>query len=315
VYANEWNQFARQTYQVWTGTDLVDPRDIRTVDYDRDIPQHDVLCAGFPCQPFSIAGVSKKNSMGRAHGFADRDQGNLFSTILDVVDAKRPPTLLLENVKHLVRHDRGNTWSKITSELRLRRYELRFEVIDARGWVPQHRERIFVVCFNADQFTREEIAEFSFPRGTGQRTLGSVLARGEVDPKYTLSNELWRYLRDYAAKHKAAGNGFGFRLVDRHDVSATLSARYYKDGSEILIRQPGRRNPRRLTPREAGLLMGFSPRLARTMGHHHGFPQVVSDSQAYRQLGNSVCPLVVEAIGRELVRVLDRRQRRLRCAA
>lgn len=310
VLANEWDRFARETYRSWTSHE-VDGRDIRTIPV-ASIPDHDVLCGGFPCQPFSLAGVSKKNSLGRAHGFDDEQQGNLFFAIRDIVQEKRPKVLLLENVKNLKSHDKGNTFRVISQVIYDLGYEMREQIIDAQGWVPQHRERIFMVCFLRDAFAPEEIASFTFPKATKRATkLRSILEKKPVDDKYTLSEGLWRYLQEYAAKHRAKGNGFGYGLVEPGDVSRTMSARYYKDGSEILISQGDGHTPRRLTPAEAARLMGYQLRFAVLMGKPKGFPQVVSDTQAYKQFGNSVCPLIVEAIGAEIVRVLQARQARL----
>lgn len=312
VYANEWDKFAAQTYLAWTGHENVSTLDIRFVDYQKEIPRHDVLCAGFPCQPFSIAGVSKKNSLGRAHGFQDAKQGNLFFAIRDIASIKRPPILFLENVKNLKSHDKGNTWKVICEELESINYEVKSQIIDANGYVPQHRERIFMVCFDKTKFTKEEIGSFQFPKPMEKKlTLDSILEVEAPERKYMLTSGLWTYLKGYAAKHKAAGNGFGYSLVGRGDTSRTLSARYFKDGSEVLIKQQGWRNPRKLTPAEAIRLMGYNSRLARKMGFREGFPQVVSDTQTYKQCGNSVCPLVTERIGKEIARVLKARQVRL----
>ena len=312
VFANEWDKYSAQTYRAWTGCKVLTTTDIRELDYKSEIPTHDILCAGFPCQPFSIAGVSKKNSLGRKHGFQDKDQGNLFFAICDIVAEKRPAVLLLENVKNLKSHDKGKTWKIIQEAIDVLGYELRFQIIDAQGWVPQHRERIFLVGFDRKKFTKSEINQFEFPNPTKKKTtLQSIL---EVDPdkKYMLTDNLWKYLQNYAKKHKAAGNGFGFGLVGPDDVSRTMSARYYKDGSEILIKQPYWRNPRRLTPYEASQLMGFTKRLSKFVGHPKGFPQIVSDMQAYKQFGNSVSPLVIEAIGKKVVDILDLRNVRLK---
>lgn len=313
VFANEWDRFARETYRSWTSHE-VDDRDIRTVPV-ASIPDHDVLCGGFPCQPFSIAGVSKKNSLGLAHGFDDERQGNLFFAIRDIVREKQPMILFLENVKNLKSHDKGNTFRVINAEIDALDYAMREQVIDAQGWVPQHRERIFMVCFRRNAFTSEEIDSFSFPTPP-QRTpkMRSVLEKHPVDSKYTLTDGLWKYLQEYAEKHRAKGNGFGFGIVGPNDVSRTMSARYYKDGSEILVSRGKGKNPRRLTPAEAARLMGYRERFAEMMGKPEGFPQVVSDTQAYKQFGNSVCPLVVEAIGAEIVKVLRAREARLQAA-
>jgi DNA (cytosine-5)-methyltransferase 1 len=255
-----------------------------------DIPSFDVLCAGFPCQPFSIAGVSKKNSLGRKHGFQDEKQGNLFFSIAEIIDYHQPVAFVLENVKNLMSHDKGRTFEIIHDTLSTALgYTVYHKVIDARSVVPQHRERIFLVGFKPSRWF-----EFpSFPQ-CGPR-LESILER-QVPEKYTLTDHLWKYLQDYAEKHRSAGNGFGFGLFGPKDVARTLSARYYKDGSEILISQGPQRNPRRLTPREC----------ARLMGYPNTITIPVSDTQAYRQFGNSVVVPVVAAIAREVLQSLSR---------
>jgi DNA (cytosine-5)-methyltransferase 1 len=303
VFTCEWDRFSQRTYHAWYGEDDIWP-DINDpkLNLSRDIPDHDVLCAGFPCQPFSIAGVSKKNSLGMAHGFECQKQGNLFFRICEVIDAKRPPVLFLENVKNLKSHDKGKTWRTIEGELKGRRYKVFPEIIDAQGWVPQHRERIFIVCFDIDVFGDDFDFRFPEPPLGKKPVLGDIL-ESSPDPKYTLTDHLWNYLQRYAEKHRAKGNGFGFGLVGPEDVTRTLSARYYKDGSEILIRQEGR-NPRRLTHREAARLMGYTDEYATRFGHRDGFPMVVSDTQGYKQFGNSVVPKVVEAVGQNIVDAL-----------
>jgi len=312
VFTSEWDKYAAKTYSAWHTTHSVETSDIRELDIKTSIPEHDVLLAGFPCQPFSIAGVSKKNSLGRAHGFDDAKQGNLFFAIAEIARIKKPPVMILENVKNLKGHDKGNTWSVISETLDQLGYEVRHEIIDARHWVPQHRERIFIVCFLRSRFLTSEIEDFRFPKRPDQSPkLKTILESAEPDPKYMLTDGLWLYLQEYAKKHKEKGNGFGFQLVGPEDVSRTMSARYYKDGSEILIDQPGWRNPRRLTPAEAARLMGFNKRFAKLNGHKSGFPQVVSDMQAYKQFGNSVSPLVVEALGKQVLEVLEARSQRL----
>lgn len=302
VFTSEWDKYAAKTYMEWF-KDEVFSEDIRLLN-PSDVPDHDVLCAGFPCQPFSLAGVSKKKSLGRSHGFDDEKHGNLFFTIMDIVDAKRPPVLFLENVKNLKSHDKGNTWRTIEQNLVDRNYAIFSKVIDARQWVPQHRERVFIVCFDKEIFGNEHQIGFQFPEGPGGGTLQDILVSSAPDRKYQLSNKLWQYLKDYAAKHKAKGNGFGYSLFTGADVARTLSARYHKDGSEILISQKGWRNPRRLTPKEAAKLMGYDNGYSEMWNHGHEFPQVVSDTQAYRQFGNSVVPKIVEAIGQNIIQVL-----------
>lgn len=289
VYSSEWDKYSQKTYSSWFG-DSPDG-DITKIDYSK-IPNHDILAAGFPCQPFSIAGVSKKNSLGREHGFKDLTQGTLFFTLATIIEIKRPPVLFLENVKNLQSHDDGKTWKVILHTLETLGYWVNYKVIDASGWVPQHRERIYIVCFDKEVFKSRP--HFIFPSPPdGQRPRLIDILEEYPDPKYTLSDHLWNYLQEYAARHQAKGNGFGFGLADPLGISRTLSARYYKDGSEILIPQQGK-NPRRLSPKECARLMGFP-----------NYEIVVSDTQAYRQFGNAVVPKVVEAIGEEIIKILS----------
>jgi DNA (cytosine-5)-methyltransferase 1 len=293
LFTSEWDRWAQKTYKAWHGDEPTG--DINKV-VPSEIPDHDVLAAGFPCQPFSIAGVSKKRSLGQADGFRCERQGNLFFKICDIVDVKRPPVLILENVKNLKSHDKGTTWAVIQQELRSRGYTVHAKIIDAAGYVPQHRERIFIVCF--DRSTFGDNPSFEFPDTPQERPRFKDILEEHPDPKYTLTDHLWTYLQNYAKKHAAAGNGFGFGIADPNGVSRTLSARYYKDGSEVLIAQPGK-NPRRLTLVEAARLMGYGDYVK----HREDIP--VSDTQAYRQFGNSVVPLVVEAVGRQVVRTMQ----------
>jgi DNA (cytosine-5)-methyltransferase 1 len=290
VFTSEWDKFSQKTYASWFGEK---PHgDINKVKIS-EIPDHDLLCAGFPCQPFSIAGVSKKNSLGREHGFKCKTQGTLFFRICEIIEAKEPPVIMLENVKNLRSHNRGDTWRVIRESLDELGYDVHADVVDGAGWVPQHRERIFIVGFRRDIFG-EQVA-YSFPKPpSGKRPRFIDILEKLPDPRYTLTDHLWEYLQNYAAKHKALGNGFGFGLTDPNGVSRTLSARYYKDGSEVLIGQKRGRNPRRLTPREAARLMGFPDHL----------PIVVSDTQAYKQFGNAVIPPVVKAVGSNVVAVM-----------
>lgn len=295
VFTSEWDEYAQRSYAAnYKGNHLING-DITQVEASA-VPDHDVLLAGFPCQPFSIAGVSKKNALGRAHGFHDETQGTLFFDVARIIDEKRPKAFLLENVKNLVSHDKGRTFGVIkktlTEELG---YHIYYRVIDGAHFVPQHRERILIVGF------REPVS-FDFDAlplpPKGQIHLDSILHRTDgtepylewdgdrffdhqarkVQPKFTLTDNLWAYLQNYAAKHREAGNGFGFGLVYPHSVARTLSARYYKDGSEILVYQGQSMNPRRLTPRECARLMGFPDT----------FQIPVSDTRAYKQFGNSV---------------------------
>ena len=303
VFSNEWDKYARKTYEAWYG-DLPNGEDIRNID-PHSIPSHDILCGGFPCQPFSIAGVSSRNSLGRPHGFDDPRQGNLFFSVRDVAAAKRPKVLFLENVKNLVRHDKGRTWETIQNELNAIDYEVRAQVISSAKMVPQRRERIYIVAFDRSQVSKKRINSFEFPELDKTRgpKLKSIL-EANPDPKYMLSDGLWDYLQSYAAKHRLQGNGFGYGINDGSGTTRTMSARYYKDGSEILISQDGWRNPRKLTPYEAMKLMGFQSRYAKLFGHARRFPIVVSDTQAYKQFGNAVVPLVVEAVSQRILGVL-----------
>ena len=310
VFTSEWNVFAQKTYlenfPQEEGHQMAG--DITAVDAP-DVPDHDVLLAGFPCQPFSIAGVSKKNALGRPHGFADLTQGTLFYDVARIIATKRPRAFLLENVKNLVSHDKGNTFSTILRVLREELgYEVHYRVIDARHFVPQHRERIIIVGFHESAgFTWDDLrlpqatarmSDILHPEnGTEEVDLRWTTGpNGAVAPKYTLTPKLWAYLKSYAAKHKAAGNGFGFGLVDGEKVARTLSARYYKDGSEILVSRGVGKRPRRLTPRECARLMGFP----------ESFKIPVSDTQAYKQFGNSVVVPVIEEVARIMVpRVME----------
>ena len=273
VYSSEWNKYSQQTYFANFGE--LPEGDITKVD-ENEIPDHDILVAGFPCQPFSIAGVSKKQSMGRATGFEDKTQGTLFFDVCRILKAKRPKAFMLENVKNLCSHDRGRTFKVITESLNELNYEVFYKVIDGQSFVPQHRERIIIVGFDRERYGNDISFSFDINQLDPKPVMRDILEK-KVEDKYTLSDKLWTYLQGYAAKHRAAGNGFGYGIADPDGISRTLSARYYKDGSEILIEQEGK-NPRRLTPRECARLQGFPD----------SFKIPVSDTQAYRQFGNSV---------------------------
>lgn len=304
VFTSEWNDFSRKTYLENHGDHHPFIGDITTFPA-ADIPDHDVLLAGFPCQPFSIAGVSKKNSLGRPHGFECTTQGTLFFDVARIIAAKRPRVFLLENVKNLLSHDGGNTFRVILHTLRDELgYDVHYRIIDGQHFTPQHRERIIIAGFReqngfswhdlhlpdnrpclADTLHKTDGTEPLLPWDDGRFFDHEKQA---VQDKYTLTPRLWDYLQAYAAKHRAAGNGFGYGLVHPDGIARTLSARYYKDGSEILVWQGDNRRPRRLTPRECARLMGFPDT----------FRIPVSDTQAYRQFGNSVVMPVIREVAR-----------------
>ena len=306
VFTSEWDDYAQKTYaENFPGGHAING-DITQID-ENDIPDHDVLLGGFPCQPFSIAGVSKKNALGRAHGFEDETQGTLFFDVARIIAKKRPRAFLLENVKNLQSHDKGRTFDVIRRTLQdALGYQVFVKVIDGAHFVPQHRERILIVGF------REPVAfdwdQVALPE-KGNRKLGEILHQKSDEPfieldgdryydhktkkvldKYTLTDNLWAYLQNYKKKHQEAGNGFGFGMVTADSVTRTLSARYYKDGSEILLSQGSKKNPRRLTPRECARLMGFPDT----------FKIPVSDTRAYKQFGNSVVVPVMKAVAQAM---------------
>ena len=284
VFASEWDTYAQKTYEANFGHRP--SGDITQIPAE-SIPDHDILTAGFPCQPFSIAGVSKHNALGNAHGFGHTTQGTLFFDVVRIIAAKRPAAFVLKNVKNLLRHDRGRTFETIRTTLTQELgYHLQYQVLDAARLVPQHRERVYLVG------TREPL-DFRFPSLPDSRPQLHELLQSEVAGKYTLSDKLWQYLQDYAEKHRAKGNGFGYGLARLDGITRTLSARYYKDGSEILIPQAGK-NPRRLTPRECARLMGFP----------EDFKIVCSDTRAYKQFGNSVVVPVITSVAQALVEAL-----------
>jgi DNA (cytosine-5)-methyltransferase 1 len=306
VFTSEWDSYAQRTYLENFSSAHPINGDITAIHED-DVPDHDVLLGGFPCQPFSIAGVSKKNALGRAHGFQDETQGTLFFDVARIIAKKRPRAFLLENVKNLQSHDKGRTFDVIQRTLRDDLgYQVFFKVIDGAHFVPQHRERIIIVGFRDPVIFDWDMLDL--PR-KGPHRLGEVLHKKSGEPylahdearyfdhvkgraldKYTLTDKLWAYLQNYKKKHQAAGNGFGFGLVTPNSVTRTLSARYYKDGSEILLSQGSKKNPRRLTPRECARLMGFPD----------SFRIPVSDTRAYKQFGNSVVVPVIEAVARAM---------------
>jgi len=301
VFSCEWNKYSRKTYSANFDCNHPFAEDIREVSLD-DVPQYDVLLAGFPCQPFSIAGVSKKNALKQPHGFECKTQGTLFFDVARFIDCHRPAVFLLENVKGLLSHDKGRTFGVIMDILKNELgYNVDYKVINSKGYLPQNRERIFIVGSRNIEFSFNDMHVAPPESGPVLKTIlhpedgtereeppYTIGENAIVAEKYTLTERLWRYLQDYSKRHKAKGNGFGFGLVGPDDTARTLSARYYKDGSEILIRQAGR-NPRRLTPRECSRLMGFD-------NAEKKFIIPVSDTQAYKQFGNAVVVPVVEVV-------------------
>lgn len=291
VYSNEWNKYSQQTYFANFGEQ---PEGDITQVAASSIPDHDILVAGFPCQPFSIAGVSKKNSLGRATGFEDKTQGTLFFDVCRILKEKRPKAFMLENVKNLCSHDKGRTFKVILESLEELDYSVFYSVLDGQNYVPQHRERILIVGFDCKKYGKNVQFNFDLTPRFPKPVMRDILEEN-VDEKYTLSDQLWTYLQNYAAKHKAAGNGFGYGIAPLDGVSRTISARYYKDGSEILIAQEGK-NPRRLTPRECARLQGFTD----------DFKIPVSDTQAYKQFGNSVVVPLMENVAKLIVKEIEK---------
>lgn len=300
VFTSERDKYATKTYSENYSINHEIAGDITQVN-EKDIPDHDVLLAGFPCQPFSIAGVSKKNALGCKHGFLDEAQGTLFFDVARIIKAKKPKAILLENVKNLKSHDKGRTFEIIKNTLEKDLgYRIFHKVIDGKGFVPQHRERIYIVGFREDTPFSWDAFNAKDPNDKKMKDIlhsqtgednpekdYTIGKKAKVNDKYILSDKLWKYLYDYAAKHKAKGNGFGYGMVTKNNTARTLSARYYKDGSEILVSR-GKANPRRLTPREC----------ARLMGYPDTFKVPVSDTQAYKQFGNSVVIPVIQEIAR-----------------
>lgn len=288
VFSSEYNPYPASMYEANFGEY---PNGDITKIKASDIPKHDILVAGFPCQPFSIAGVSKRQSLGKKHGFKDEEQGNLFFEIVRILRYHKPSMFLLENVKNLVSHNQGSTFQIIIQNLKKLGYKIDYKVIDASSFVPQHRERVYIVGF------LDPSINFQFPDVSNrkEKILKDILLPNHlVDPKYTLSDRLWKSLQEHAQRHAAKGNGFGYGLVGPEDIARTLSARYYKDGSEILVYQGARKNPRRLTPFECSLLMGFPKK----------FKIVLSDTRAYECFGNSVVVPLVTQIARRMATLL-----------
>ncbi|MEO0128600.1 MAG: DNA (cytosine-5-)-methyltransferase [candidate division WOR-3 bacterium] len=286
VWANEYDKSCAVTYRANFGDNDLVVEDIRKIK-SSEIPEFNILCAGFPCQPFSIAGVSKKKSLGKPHGFEDKTQGTLFHEIIRILKERRPDAYFLENVKNLENHDKGRTFVIIKEALENAGYSVFHRVINTRNLVPQNRERIYLIGF------KDRTLLYNFPDIPDNAPKIKDILEENVPDKYTLTDHLWNYLQNYAKKHREKGNGFGFGLVNLNSYTRTLSARYYKDGSEILIPQDGK-NPRRLTPRECARLQGFPDT----------FRIPVSDTQAYKQFGNAVAVPVIEILARSVIKTL-----------
>lgn len=298
VFSSEWDIDAKKTYAINYG--LIPYGDIRSIS-EKEIPDHDILCAGFPCQPFSIAGVSKKNSMGRATGFEDKTQGTLFFDVARIINEKRPKVFFLENVKNLKSHNDGKTWKVIDSVLNDLNYWVFDEFVDGRNWVPQHRERIFIVGFNKDYFKENPNFRIpTFPSDSYHYKPLSEIITEKFDPSLILSPGTWQALINHKEKHKAKGNGFGYTLLpeklDRNTVTATISARYYKDGAEILVPVEGSDIPRKLSVQEAMQLQGFNPET---------FVFPVSKTKAYKQIGNSVVVPAITETAKAILKELE----------
>lgn len=292
VFSSEWDKYAQQTYRANYGE--VPLGDITSEEVKSHIPDSfDILCAGFPCQPFSIAGVSKKNSLGRSHGFKDKTQGTLFFDIADILYRHRPKAFILENVKNLTSHDKGRTFKTIVETLEELNYSISYRVLNSQTYVPQHRQRIFIVGFDIERYGIK--IEFDFPEPPRRNLAVRDILEDNVHEKYILTNKLWQYLQDYAEKHRKKGNGFGYGMVDLDGTTRTLSARYYKDGAEILIPRGKGKNPRRLTPRECARLMGYPDEF---------IIDAVSQTQLYKQMGNSVVLPLVTDVAKSVVKTL-----------
>lgn len=286
VFSSEIDKFSIKTYETNFGeTPHGDITKIST----NDIPNHDILVGGFPCQAFSQA--------GKKLGFEDT-RGTLFFEIARILADKKPKCFLLENVRNLVSHDKGKTFKTILNTLKNLDYEVYYSLFKAKDFgVPQNRERIYIVGFHKKLVPN--YSSFKFPVATHIETkVGDILEKN-VNSKYTISDNLWNGHQRRKIEHKEKGNGFGYSLFNEDSpYTNTISARYYKDGSEILIEQKGK-NPRKLTPREAARLQGFP----------ENFIIPVSDTQSYKQFGNSVAVPVINAIAIEILKVLNEEKR------
>ncbi|MBU0660931.1 DNA cytosine methyltransferase [Patescibacteria group bacterium] len=282
VFTSEWDKFSQQTYKDNFGE--CPDGDITKIKV-ADIPKHNIILAGFPCQPFSNAGLKK--------GFQDT-RGTLFFYIEKIIAYHKPELVFLENVKGFKSHDKGNTFKIVKESLEKLDYHVFDKIFNAKDFgVPQNRERIYIIAFNKKKV--KNYNEFVFPTPSYKKVkLGDILEE-KVDEKYTISDKLWAGHKRRKEAHKLKGNGFGYSLFDANSAyTSTMSARYYKDGSEILIRQKNK-NPRKITPREASRLQGFPK----------DFVLTVSNVQCYKQFGNSVAVPVIRAIAKKIEKVLS----------
>jgi DNA (cytosine-5)-methyltransferase 1 len=279
-FSSEWDSYAQQTYLANFGE--LPEGDITRID-ENDIPSHDVLCAGFPCQPFSLAGVSARNSLDTAHGFACSTQGTLFFDVARIVQAKRPKIVFLENVRNIVNHDKGKTFSVIQQTMRELGYSFSYKIINAETKVPQKRVRCYMVCL------RDTEEKFVFPEFEGEPlALRSILEKS-VSDNFTISDKLWAGHQRRTANNLARGTGFTAFCADLDKPSNTIVARYGKDGKECLIPQKNK-NPRMLTPRECARLQGFPEE----------FIIPVAKTAAYKQFGNSIALPVIKDIAKSI---------------
>ncbi len=322
VFTSEINKFARHTYSKnyleeeihWRNAEKIEGHpelygDIKKVDIDKEIPEFNILAAGFPCPTFSLAGISKRNALGMKNGLEDEEKGQLFFEITKILKNKKPEAFLLENVKNLLNHKSGETYS-FMKEILVEElgYDVTEDIFDAARLVPQHRERVFIAGFREDLGIDFDIKEIEIPDKNPR--LKGILEpnkknRDKFGDRYTISDHLWQYLKEYKKKHRSKGNGFGYSIADPEGVSRTMSARYHKDGSEILISQEDiGENPRMLTEYETARLFGFPQEYEKLYGKKFEIP--VSKTQAYQQFGNSLCVPLARMIAEEMVDTLKR---------
>lgn len=298
VFSNDINKFSRQTYFAWHGDTPVGLDFRECMDL---IPDHDVLAGGFPCQPFSLSGIGTKRNLGKPFGVEDKVSGTLFLDVMEVVRRRRPKGLILENVPSLAGHDGGKVIGEIERILADLGYQGANGNVNAKHWVPQSRNRRYFVYVLKDFYSTNIDERFKQLPGTPQRVLGDIL-EAKWHPRYRISDKLWQWHQQHREKmnkrhgYKSPTNGFGYSICRPDEVTNTLSARYGKDGSEILVEVGDGGNPRKLTPRECARLMGYSDEL----------PIPVSDTQFYRQMGNSVVPPVIQWLAEPMISCIQK---------